>query len=50
MSAPLLNRDERDRLAKIAKNADPAADFPGGVHVRRAGRFLTIRTSTARSE
>jgi tRNA(Ile)-lysidine synthase len=31
-----------DRLAKIAKRA-PAADFPGGLHVRRTGRFLTIR-------
>jgi len=31
-----------DRMAKIAKGA-PAADFPGGFHVRRAGRFLTIR-------
>ncbi len=39
-----------DRLAKIAKASVPAADFPGGVHVRRAGRYLTIRIPTARSE
>ena len=34
-----------DRLAKIARDLGTAADFPSGIHVRRSGRFLTIRTS-----
>ena len=32
-----------DRLAKIAKNLGRAADFPGGMHVRRMGDRLLIR-------
>ncbi len=32
-----------DRLAKIAKNLSRAADFPGGIHVRRTDGRLLIR-------